>query len=58
MKSNDDYWCIFLDSKKKCNIYPVRPSQCITFPYWKNIVDNIDSIKNIAKQCPGVTLIK
>lgn len=32
-KSNGD--CVFFDRKKGCTVYPVRPTQCRTWPFWK-----------------------
>jgi len=44
--------CIFFDEKKKkCSIYPVRPKQCKTFPFWDYFKNNLDELK---KECPGV----
>jgi Fe-S-cluster containining protein len=32
--------CIFLDTNNQCQIYPVRPIQCSTYPFWSNILEN------------------
>ena len=47
------YSCIFLRDKK-CIIYPVRPRQCKTFPFWDNILQSKKSWENCKKQCPGI----
>jgi len=32
--------CVFLDSETNhCQIYPVRPIQCSSYPFWTNILD-------------------
>jgi len=50
--SKDDFACIFFDNnKKQCIIYPVRPLQCQTFPFWESFKDDIDELK---KECQGV----
>jgi Fe-S-cluster containining protein len=44
--------CIFYD--RGCKIYPVRPSQCRIFPFWKEILDNQTNWEKAAKECPGM----
>lgn len=50
-KPNND--CIFL-TEKGCSIYPVRPQQCKTYPFWSSIVESQESWDNEAKYCPGI----
>ena len=48
----DNFACIFFDeSKKRCSIYPVRPSQCRTFPFWEQFKNNEEEVR---KECPGI----
>ncbi len=45
--------CIFLD-ERGCRIYPVRPVQCRTWPFWpENIVDGA-AWQTAAADCPGI----
>ena len=44
--------CIFYENG--CKVYPVRPSQCRTFPFWKNIVATPASWERAASECPGM----
>lgn len=30
--------CIFLDENNKCKIYEARPMQCLSYPFWPNIM--------------------
>jgi Fe-S-cluster containining protein len=47
-----NYACIFFDSTiKQCSIYPVRPYQCRTFPFWEIFKGDIEEVK---KECPGI----
>lgn len=49
--------CIFLrqvDGKKQCIIYPVRPSQCRSWPFWPENLKSPDSWNTAAKKCPGI----
>jgi len=41
--------CVFFD--KGCKIYPVRPLQCRTFPFWDYFKTKVDELK---KECPGI----
>ncbi len=51
---NDGYACIFFDIKSRlCQIYPVRPKQCQTFPFWEQFKNDIENLK---KECPGVVV--
>ena len=48
----NDYACIFFDeTKERCGIYPVRPSQCRTFPFWEQFKQNE---KEAREECPGI----
>jgi len=48
----DNFACIFFDaSTKHCSIYPVRPRQCRTFPFWEQFKNDEDEVR---KECPGI----
>ena len=44
--------CIFYISG--CIIYPARPRQCRTFPFWLKFLRNEASWGEIADSCPGI----
>lgn len=49
--------CIFLlnsDGQKRCTIYPVRPNQCRTWPFWPSNLTSTNSWNKAAQKCPGV----
>lgn len=48
-----NYRCIFLKDSK-CQIYPVRPTQCKTYPFWPNILENEGAWKREANACEGI----
>lgn len=50
---NNEYDCVFLKDKK-CTIYPVRPKQCQTFPWWKQNLNSEESWNLAAKDCEGI----
>lgn len=37
-----------------CQIYPVRPSQCRTFPFWETVIASPESWQRSQKACPGI----
>lgn len=47
------YDCTFLKDKK-CQIYPVRPTQCRTFPWWPRNLKTEQDWKQAAKYCEGI----
>ncbi|MDQ1324898.1 MAG: uncharacterized protein QG564_21 [Campylobacterota bacterium] len=50
--AKDNFACIFFDeSKNRCCVYPVRPLQCRTFPFWQQFKNNEDEVR---KECPGI----
>ena len=49
--------CIFLqqiDGQKRCAIYPVRPNQCRTWPFWPINLANPETLNETAHKCPGI----
>ena len=49
-----NYDCIFLKDKK-CTIYPVRPTQCRTFPWWAQNLSSPEAWEEAAKRCEGIS---
>ena len=46
--------CVFFDSETRgCHIYPVRPTQCRTFPFWDSTLESPRTWKANCKACPG-----
>jgi len=49
--------CIFLregDSGRECMIYPVRPSQCRSWPFWTSNLASANSWNKSAQLCAGI----
>jgi len=54
--------CIFLNhglnglhgEQKRCMIYPVRPNQCRTWPFWPDNLTNPDAWNKAAQKCLGI----
>lgn len=52
-----DYDCVFLQRTSEgagCKIYPVRPRQCRTWPFWKMNLTSSASFLNYTRRCPGI----
>lgn len=47
------YDCVFLKDKK-CQIYPVRPTQCRTYPWWPQNLKSEKEWKEAARYCEGI----
>ena len=52
VKEDDDGRCLFFE--EGCRIYPVRPSQCRTFPFWFVNLRSPDRWQAVEMQCPGI----
>lgn len=50
--SNGD--CTFFDPEKRgCKIYPVRPRQCRTWPFWNSNIESREAWQQVQQVCPG-----
>ena len=50
-KSNGD--CVFYDREAGCTVYPVRPRQCRTWPFWESTVATPQDWQKTTQICPG-----
>lgn len=47
--------CIYFDPQGRgCTIYPVRPLQCRTWPFWPGNLERPEDWKGVGRGCPGV----
>ncbi len=53
---NQEFDCIFLQ-EKKCTVYPVRPKQCQTFPWWKENLKSQTEWEEVSQMCEGINHI-
>jgi Fe-S-cluster containining protein len=51
-KPNGD--CVFLAEDRRCSIQPVKPRQCLTFPFWPRLTASRESWEETAQRCPGI----
>ncbi len=52
IRETNDGRCIFFENG--CAIYPVRPLQCSTFPFWFQNMRSPDSWESVVLKCPGI----
>lgn len=52
IKEHSDGRCYFYDSG--CTIYPVRPFQCKTYPFWFENLRSKKRWKCVLRECPGI----
>jgi Fe-S-cluster containining protein len=47
--------CTFLDGNtRKCSVYPVRPAQCRTWPFWNSNLESPEAWAKAQTVCPGM----
>ena len=52
VREDADGRCLFYEDG--CRIYPVRPRQCRTFPFWVSILRSEARWNSVRRQCPGI----
>ena len=45
--------CALLGEDKLCTVYPVRPTQCRTFPFWEATLESEAAWTALKSFCPG-----
>ncbi len=53
LQSLPDGACIFYQNSH-CSVYPARPLQCRTYPFWPENLTSAYQWKQTAKECPGI----
>ena len=46
--------CPFLQEDQRCGIYPVRPKQCATWPFWEENLERENWEGSVKDCCPGI----
>ncbi|MDR1916846.1 MAG: YkgJ family cysteine cluster protein [Synergistaceae bacterium] len=57
LRERENYDCVFLHRQQncvRCKIYPVRPEQCRSFPFWPEILKNKLEWDKYSLLCPGM----
>lgn len=55
LNEQPNYDCVFFQ-EGRCSVYPVRPLQCRSYPFWANIVETPQAWQNEASHCPGINI--
>jgi uncharacterized protein len=50
-KANGD--CVFYEKGRGCTVYPVRPAQCRTWPFWESNLASPETWRQTCEVCPG-----
>jgi Fe-S-cluster containining protein len=45
--------CVFWDKEAGCTVYPARPVQCQTWPFWPENLESRDAWEHVTRVCPG-----
>ena len=45
--------CVFYSRQQGCEIYPLRPRQCRTWPFWPSNLASPDAWREVCQTCPG-----
>ena len=53
LREKADGDCVFFDSAVGCTIYPVRPTQCRTWPFWESNLVSPKHWNKTREICPG-----
>ena len=56
---NGNYDCVFLKeiagtNRRGCAVYPVRPLQCRTWPFWDSNLASPKNWETASRKCPGM----
>lgn len=51
LRERPDGDCILFNNG--CSVYPVRPTQCSAFPFWKRALDSLETFRSVTRNCPG-----
>ena len=52
IRERQDGCCLYYESG--CRIYPVRPIQCRTYPFWFNNLRSEKNWNRVCRACPGI----
>lgn len=48
--------CVFLEDGREtsCRIHPVRPPRCRSWPFWPELRDSPEALREACRTCPGI----
>ncbi len=54
LRERSDGTCILYGAERGCTVYPDRPRQCRTWPFWRAVVHSPERWAEEALGCPGM----
>jgi Fe-S-cluster containining protein len=51
---NDNETCVFLGKAQRCRVYSARPGQCLSYPYWPEVVMRRQDWVHESRRCEGI----
>jgi hypothetical protein len=54
LREKANYDCVMLDGGGRCQVYPVRPIQCRTWPFWPTNLSSPAAWSEAARRCRGI----
>ena len=54
LRERRDGRCVFYDARRGCEVYPDRPRQCRSWPFWRAVVHSPERWAEEAEGCPGM----
>lgn len=52
LKEKKNHDCMFWE--EGCTIYPARPVQCQSYPFWASVINSEESWNKESRYCPGI----
>ena len=52
--ATDGRGCPLLTASRECSVQPVKPKQCATFPFWREMIDDASDWEAAKSFCPGL----
>jgi uncharacterized protein len=52
--ASDGNGCPLLKTDRTCSIHDVKPKQCATFPFWRDLLDDDQEWESAKAFCPGM----
>jgi len=54
IEAKDGKGCPLLTADRRCSVHPVKPVQCSTWPFWRDMVEDVDTWTKAKSYCPGL----
>lgn len=54
LQADDNGDCVFLGADGACRVYPARPLQCASYPFWPEVVTTAKGWRREARRCEGI----